>query len=408
MADFFQNGVIATLHNLADRPVAELETDLAMWGQERPMTLIIPCLASELGSPALSHIVEELSTAHYLEEVVVGLDQADRQQFVQAQQVFSVLPQRCRVLWNDGPGLQTVTKQVFEHLGAPIEPGKGRNVWGCLGYVLGRGQAQVVALHDADIATYDRSLLARLLYPVAHPSFDYAFAKGFYARASADPMQLNGRVSRLYVTPLVRALAATFGRSDYLDYLESFRYPLAGEWALEVSVARSLRVPADWGLEIGVLSEIARSYPVNRICQVELADLYDHKHQDLSSEDSTAGLHRMSSDIAKAFFRKLAISGVVLTPESFRTLKAAYTREAYELIEHYDSDAAFNGFVYDRRQEEASVDLFGQAALQAGQDFLESPLESPFIPSWGRLEADLPGVGAALVAAVEHDQQNFR
>jgi glucosyl-3-phosphoglycerate synthase len=221
-------------------------------------------------------------------------------------------------------------------------------------------------------------------------------------------MQLNGRVSRLYVTPLVRALAATFGRSDYLDYLESFRYPLAGEWALEVSVARSLRVPADWGLEIGVLSEIARSYPVNRICQVELADLYDHKHQDLSSEDSTAGLHRMSSDIAKAFFRKLAISGVVLTTESFRTLKAAYTREAYELIEHYDSDAAFNGFVYDRRQEEASVDLFGQAALQAGQDFLESPLESPFIPSWGRLEADLPGVGAALVAAVEHDQQNFR
>ena len=37
-----------------------------------------------------------------------------------------------------------------------------------------------LAIHDCDIVTYDRSLLARLLYPVAHPQFNYEFCKGYY------------------------------------------------------------------------------------------------------------------------------------------------------------------------------------------------------------------------------------
>ena len=118
---------------------------------------------------------------------------------------------------------------------------------------------------------------------------------------------------------------------------------------LDVSVARSLRIPSDWGLEIGVLSEVY-GYPNARICQVDIAADYDHKHQPLSDEDKTTGLHRMSRDITKLFSR-LTASGLTLTQESFRTLRASYMRTTFELIDHYESDAISNDMSYDREQK---------------------------------------------------------
>jgi len=217
--------------------------------------------------------------------------------------------------------------------------------------------------------------------------------------------RLHGRVSRLYVTPLIRALATTFGRTDELEYLDSFRYPLAGESAMDMSVARSLRIPSDWGLEIGVLAEVYARYPNARICQVDIAADYDHKHQPLSDEDKTTGLHRMSRDITKAFFRKLTASGLTLTQESFRTLRASYMRTAFELIDHYESDAISNAMSYDREQEETMVSLFGQSVLEAGEDFLQNPTESPFIPSWSEVQNEQRNIFEVLLSAVESDNQ---
>jgi len=61
MADFHQNGVVATLHNLRERPIAETERELAHFAQTRPITLILPSLFSELEAPALENIIGELS-----------------------------------------------------------------------------------------------------------------------------------------------------------------------------------------------------------------------------------------------------------------------------------------------------------------------------------------------------------
>ena len=105
--------------------------------------------------------------------------------------------------------------------------GKGRNVWICFGYVLASEQARMVAVHDCDILTYNRELLARLCYPVAHPSLGFDFCKGYYARVTD---QLNGRVMRLLVTPLLRALKSILGAHPFLVYMDTFRYPLAGEF----------------------------------------------------------------------------------------------------------------------------------------------------------------------------------
>lgn len=401
MSDFYQNGIITNFHNLSKRPVEELEKELISFSKQRPMSLVLPSLFSELEGPALDNIVTELTEVPYLSEIVIGLDRANEEQFDQAKSFFGRLPQHHRILWNDGPKLKEIDKLLKEQGLAPTELGKGRNVWYCYGYTLASGKAESVALHDCDILTYQREMLARLIYPVANPNFNYEFCKGYYARTTES--EINGRVSRLFVTPLLRALKKVFGSVEYLEYLDSYRYPLAGEFSMRVDVFNDIRIPSDWGLEIGVLSEVKRNYSTNRLCQVDIADRYDHKHQPLSAEDVTTGLSKMCMDIAKAIFRKLATNGVVFNLETFRTIKATYYRIALDFIETYYNDAIMNGLHIDRHSEEQSVELFAKNIMLAGEHFLNNPMETPFIPSWNRVVSAIPDILERLYEAVEED-----
>jgi len=403
MGDFYQNGIITNFHNLTKRPVDELEKELISFSKQRPMSLVLPSLFSELEGPALPCIISELKEVPYLSEVVVGLDRADEDQYNHARDFFSELPQHHRLLWNDGPRLHAIDKLLQEKGLAPKEMGKGRNVWYCYGYILASGKASSVAMHDCDILTYDRSMLARLIYPVANPSFNYEFCKGYYAR-HADG-RLNGRVSRLLVTPLIRALKKVLGYDNFLEYLDSYRYPLAGEFSMRADVFNDIRIPSDWGLEIGVLSEVKRNYSTNRLCQVDIADNYDHKHQPLSQSNPNAGLSKMCIDIAKALFRKLATHGVVFNTETFRTIKATYYRIALDFIETYYNDAVMNGLTVDRHEEEVAVELFAENILLAGKQFLENPMETPFIPSWSRVISAVPDILDRIYDAVEEDNR---
>lgn len=405
MADFHQNGVITTLHNLNQRSLSSIEDELREFSKTKPMTLVLPCLYSELEGDALPAIVKELSKVDYLTEIVIGLDRASEQEYRNALEFFKPLKQNYKVLWNEGPRLQAVDALLEKEGLAPQELGKGRNVWYCLGYVLASGKAKAVALHDCDIVTYDRSLLARLIYPVANPGFNYAFCKGYYARAANGKM--HGRVSRLLVTPLIRALKKTLGHLDYLEYIDSFRYPLAGEFSFRTSVIKEIRLPSDWGLEIGVLSELNRNYSNNRLCQVDIADRYDHKHQDLSPEDSERGLSKMSIDISKALFRKLATNGVVFNAETFRSIKATYYRVALDFVETYYNDAKMNGLSLDIHAEEKAIEMFAQNIISAGNSFLESPMEKPFMPNWNRVISAKPDVLDALKTAVASDMSEY-
>ena len=180
--------------------------------------------------------------------------------------------------------------------------GKGRNVWYCMGYILSLGESEAVALHDCDILTYDRDLLARLVYPVANPKFNFDFCKGYYPRVSEG--KIKGRVARLLVTPILRALEKTIGNNEFISFVDSFRYPLCRRIFFRRRVLKDIRIPYDWGLEIGVLSEMFRNYASNRICQADIAQNYDHKHQDVSFDDNPTGLSKMSIDITKVLIRK--------------------------------------------------------------------------------------------------------
>lgn len=406
MADFYQNGIITTLHNLTCRSYEDLEAELETFAEQRPMGLILPSLFSELEGEALPKIIDELAEVNYVGEIVIGLDRADEEQYRHALEFFGRLPQRHRVLWNDGPRLRALHAELTDLGVAPKEAGKGRNVWYCMGYTLASNRSESVALHDCDIVTYDKSLLARLIYPVANPHYNYEFCKGFYARVANGKM--NGRVSRLLVTPLLRSFKTVIGYRDYLEYMDSFRYPLAGEFSFRIDVLRDIRIPSDWGLEIGVLSEMYRNYAHNRLCQVDIAHTYDHKHQDLSLHDDSGGLSKMSIDITKALFRKLATQGETFTNETIRSLKATYYRIALDFIETYYNDAMMNGLQLDVHQEEKAVEMFASNIMKAGQHFLDNPMERPFIASWNRVISAMPNVLERLKEAVELDNEEFR
>lgn len=405
MSDFFQNGTITTLHDLGDRSTESYEEALVNFAKKRPIGLILPSLYSELGTEALPNIVKELTRVPYLSQVVIGLDRADQSEYQHAIDFFGQLPQHHRVLWNDGPRLRAIDQRLQEAGLAPRELGKGRNVWYCMGYALATAKADAIALHDCDILTYDRSLLARLVYPVANPLFNYEFCKGYYPRVADN--KINGRVCRLLVTPMIRAMKRVVGDSQYLAYLDSYRYILAGEFAFRRELLNDLRIPSDWGLEIGVVSEVYRSNNNRQICQVDIAHNYDHKHQNLSLDDATLGLSRMSMDIAKSIFRKLAIQGTVFNQETFRTIKATYYRMALDLVEAHRDNAIMNGLGYDIHQEEVAVELFAENIMEAGKQFLERPMDAPFIPTWNRVVSAIPEILDDLREAVEEDYLEF-
>ena len=111
----------------------------------------------------------------------------------------------------------------------------------------------------------------------------------------------------------------------------------------------------------------------------------------------------MSVDISKAIFRKLATDGEIFSAEKFRTVKATYFREALDRIDSYYNDALMNGLTLDRHAEEATVELFAKNIMVAGETYLTNPMETPFLPSWNRVNAASPDFLARYAEAVRLD-----
>ncbi len=404
MGDFSQNGIVSTLHDFKTKSTDEIEKELLEFSKERKMELILPCLYSELEGEALPKIVSEISKTNYLNHIIIGLDKANETQAKDAWKFFKKLKTDFTILWNDGPKLKKLDEELKNKNLAPNQPGKGRNVWYCLGMSIARDTARSVALHDCDIKTYDRRMLAKLFYPVVNPVFNFEFCKGYYPRIANEKM--NGRVARLLVAPLLIALEKTIGNSGYLQFMKSFKYPLSGEFSFRRNVLPELRISSDWGIEVGVLSEMQRNFSPNNICQVDLADTYDHKHQDLSLHDETKGLSKMSIDIIKTFIKKLATQGNSFSRETFRSLKATYYRSALDMIDIYRSDATMNGLKFDSHTEEEAVELFAINIMKAGDDFYVNPMDTPFIPTWSRVKSAIPDFLNKLKDAVSEDNKD--
>ena len=403
MADFYQTGVITTLHKLGKTNIEKLEAELEIYSRVNPLALVLPALCSDVKSKAMKGIVEELKKVKFVKEIVLTLGSATEEEFEWVKDFMSVLPQNVKVININGEAIQTIFKTLGdEGLGAGKD-GKGRSAWMAYGYLLATGKSEIIALHDCDILSYSKEMLARLCYPVMNPKLNYAFCKAYYARVSD---RLYGRVTRLFVTPMVRALIKLVGYQHLLLFLDSFRYPLAGEFCMITDLARVNRIPWDWGLEVGVLAEVYRNYSTRWVCQVDISDNYEHKHQALYTQNNPqTGLTKMSIDISKSIFRTLASEGMVFSDAFFRSLVTTYLKLAEDTIMRFEGDAAINGLFFDRHEEAKAVEAFTNGINIAGKTIMEDPLGAPLIPNWNRVISAVPGMLDSLKTVVEEDNR---
>ncbi|MHB8091293.1 MAG: glycosyltransferase family protein [Syntrophales bacterium] len=402
MSDFSQNGVITTLQKLGTKSVAKIDFELKKVSVERKMVLLLPALFSEFEGPAMPRIIEELKGIDYLYRIVLSLDRADDAQFLHAKEMMKSLPAAVRVVWHDGPRMQQLLKELEKADFHMETPGKGRSVWMSIGYILAQRNVYAIALHDCDIVNYQREIVSRLLYPVVHPGLDFEFSKGYYARVNE---RLYGRVTRLFYTPLIQTLKRILGYNAFIEYLGNFRYALSGEFAFDTHLAKGLRISPTWGLEVSMLSEVYQKTSVNRICQVEVVESYEHKHQLLDKKHTKQGLIRMATEIGHALFRVLSEDGLVMSEAFFRTLITAYIQETRKAIEKYNALALLNGLDYDRHQEVEAVDAFVISLKIAVDEFIKDPVGCPMLAAWKRIWAAFPDFSERLYDAVEEDNR---
>ncbi len=400
MADFHQQGVIATLQKIGSRPVAQIEDELRHIGLKCKMVLLLPALETEFDSPSMTGIIDELMEVSYLDQIVVSLDRASFDRFREVRSRLSVLPLPVKIVWHDGPRLQKLYQDLRDAAFQLDSPGKGRSVWMTIGYILADQEVEAIALQDTDIVNYRREMLARLFYPVVHPALDFEFSKGYYARVTD---RLYGRVTRLFYQPLIDALKRITGMNRFLNYLGSFRYALSGEFAILGSLARSIRISPTWGLEVSLLNEVYQRTSPRRICQVEIAEAYEHKHQTIDQNDPDSGLMRMATDIGEAMLRVLSQDGIVLSEAFFRTLAMAYSEESRIAIEKYHALSLLNGLFYDRHSEIEATEAFVACLKKASHKFASDPVGIPMLSAWVRIRAAIPDFQDRLQEAVEQD-----
>jgi glucosyl-3-phosphoglycerate synthase len=388
MPDFYQHDLITTIHDLRTGQLDRLEDMLRESTRQSNIGLVLPVTASDMRAEPFDTIVRELQQADYIKSIVVTLGVApDQADYEETCRKVAALGDRAQVLWTDGPVIQSLYAELIDAGIAVSVPGKGRSVWTAFGYLLDDPNIDVFVLHDCDIVDYDRFLLSRLCLPMVHPGLDFEFCKAYYARVTN---RLHGRVVRLLVAPLVRALLQTFSSSRFIQFLANFRYPLSGEFSLTRNLARTNRIPSDWGLEVGTLAEVFRNTSIKRVCQADLCRLYEHKHQELSLENKQAGLIKMATDIMTTIYRTLASQGVVMSSSTFIMLRSCYLRTAQDCIRQYSADALVNDLTYDRHVEEATIDAFAECITTAAETFRRDPNGAQDIPNWTRVRAAFP------------------
>ena len=356
--------------------------------------------------------------------------------------------QNYTIQWNDGPGFLGIYERL-NNAGFNIsEPGKGKNMFLSFGIAMALG-AETIALIDADIRTFKRVQLDRLFYPVV--ALNYDFSKAYYSRIKDN--QIYGRVKRLLLDPLLIALKRKFGESkdqkmlNLIDFLLSFKYQLSGEVAFHVDLLKKMRFATNWGVEIFTLIEVYRK--ASAPAQVMFTkDPFDHKHQDISSQDRTKGLNRMAIDIVTTLMNALIIEeGLEISDTFFRDLTVTYQAVAEGQAKKYSDDSDFSGLTYDRDNEEFLIkEVFSHSILEAG-DMLTSPyrmtekflrfvnshnefaeflknglaqtilaveqktekqlFETPQTVSWERVSNKLPTIFYDLIEVVESEKRRF-
>ncbi len=360
---------IATLHHLSAQPVGFEGLEAVL---ERA-AIVVPMTDREHDSPAATGVLTALESIEPSPNRVVVPVRADPDRIDDMRVWLESFDLPVSVLWCTAPEV----REVLTAQGLDGSLGKGRDVWLALGAVLEYDDVEYVVVHDADSTSYRADHVARLLRPLAA---GYEFSKGYYARVENE--RLYGRLCRLFYEPTIRTLARNHDE-PILEYLGAFRYALAGEFAMTTELARALRPPRSWGLEVATLGDAFRTAGFDGSAQVDLG-IHRHEHRVVDGDD---GLEGMSRAVATALLRVLENGGVDIDYES---LPSAYRETADRLVEQYRADAAFNELTYDADAERAQVDRYAES--------LERPPADSRLPAWNQTTLDGTAVREATTA----------
>ncbi|MBB5031016.1 glycosyltransferase family protein [Prosthecobacter vanneervenii] len=403
MADFYQHARIPTLHHLAHADSSARESEMLEWAQDKPVALLLPALYAECERPALPRILEEVSQARHISEVVLSMNGMNAAEHERALMMLRMhlRGKTAHVLWNDGPQLSQVYHSMDQAGLAGPHAGKGSNIWMGVAYLHARGFKGIIVSHDTDIMNYSRDLLWRLCYPLLHPRMSYSFAKGYYSRVSD---RLYGRVTRLLIFPLVQACRDVLGSKPLLEHLDSFRYPLSGEFAADMSALERFCLPGGWGLEIAILCEAFRHLPGEQQCQVDLGFHFEHRHRSLAHDQigiNEPGLITAAADVARCLVYQVLREAEPRSAEGLlRLILERYRPRAAEWLQRYEHVALLNGLHHDLAEESAAVSAFAQAldrlVQSVGQDTLHVPAmrDTP-----ARTLGKIPGLAESIVAS---------
>jgi glucosyl-3-phosphoglycerate synthase len=374
-----------------------MSSHLQSYKAKFPSGLIIPIFGKDIRSPGLQKIVSEINQCQYLEKVFLALSVKEPGDYEEALRIKSGFTVPCDVVWCNKPEVLAVLEDLKRKgLDVTELSGKGKDVWITMG--IASLELFAFAVHDADIVSYTKMLPTKMLYPLIEPKLDFFFSKGYYARINQDSKKLYGRIHRLFINPLLEVLQEKLHYSRFLTYLQSFSYPLAGEIALYCDLATHLRVPSDWGLELGLLAEVYRNASYGRICQVDLG-FYDHRHKAIKEGE----LLRTAEDSFVTLLRTLTETENIDVSEAFLTsLQVAYRRLAQDKIRQYHADATCNRLDFDRHEEEANVDALCSVILSGGRKYLENPVRAQ-LPDWLRTMDAMTNIRERLrETAIEH------
>jgi len=192
--DFIQEN-ITTIHDFKmDEGIIASRLEKSV--TKRPMTLLIPMLYEEIYGESIERIIEEVNRTTYLTNVIIALAADDEEKYLEVKHFLSHLTIPHLIIWCNGPAVEQVLEDLKERgLDITSFSCKGKDTWIALG--VASLDSYTIAMHDADIVSYSKSLLSKLFYPVVEPDLDFVFNKGYYSRIDMDQLVMYGRVFRL-------------------------------------------------------------------------------------------------------------------------------------------------------------------------------------------------------------------
>ncbi len=130
---------------------------------------------------------------------------------------------------------------------------------------------ELVAFLDADVENTSEWFVSGLLGPLLLAE-DVALVKGFYDRPLHGSPEGGGRVTELMARPQLEVL---------FPHLLGVRQPLAGETAAPRWVLEKLELAPGYGVELGLLVDVASRFGTASVAQVDLG-VRIHRNRPLS------------------------------------------------------------------------------------------------------------------------------